>query len=157
MRHILSAGVALLLIPTVVGPSVAADGLRPVSMMHRYGIEVNLDRFPQSDPQTTIRSVIKATKAGQVEYMLAHLISPSQVDDKLHGDAEAMRKLAAKATPEKSAKMVAALSRQLTEGTWTIEEERAWSRVEGLPTLSLEKIGDHWYMHNTPVKRPSQG
>jgi len=156
MRHCLGTGVVLAVAVLAAHRAAAAeDGLRPVSLVHRYGLEVDLEHFPQGDPQQTIRSVIRATKSGRVDYMLAHLISPSQVDAKFRGDVEAMKKAAAKATPQKSAKMIAALERQLAEGTWTIRRDRAWSRVDGLPALSLEKIGDHWFMHNTPVAQPA--
>ena len=29
----------------------------------------------------------------------------------------------------------------------------AWLRRPGLRDLSLEKVGSHWFMHNTPVPR----
>ena len=61
MRHSLGTGVVLAVTILVAHyASAAEDGLRPVSLVHRYGIEVDLKHFPQSGPQETIRSVIKA-------------------------------------------------------------------------------------------------
>ena len=101
--------------------------------------------------------MVKATRSGDIDYMLAHLISPKQVDEKFKGDIKALKVLATKATPEKSKRMVRALEGQLKDGTWTIRRKLAWSRHKGLPSLSLEKIGKHWFMHNTPLPRPTDG
>ncbi|MBN1909581.1 MAG: hypothetical protein JW818_07580 [Pirellulales bacterium] len=152
-----TCGVLVVLGLVAVAGQVGADeGVRAVGLVHRYGIEVDLKRYPQSDPKETIRSVIKATQAGQIDYMLAHLISPSQVDQKFRGDTQALKALAAKATPAKSKQMVDALKQQLQQGAWTIRETTAYARASGVPDLSLEKIGDHWFMHNTPTKRPTR-
>ncbi len=120
----------------------------------RYGIEVDLKRYPQGDPQQAIRSVIQAAVASDVEYLLAQLISPAQVDQKLGGSRGEFRKLVAKATPEKSRKMAEALGKQLREGTWIIRRNAARAEVDGVPDLSLEKLGGRWFMHNTPTSIP---
>ncbi len=133
--------------PPVEKPAVRKDLLR------RYGIEADLKRYPQDDPRLAIRSVIRAVTAGDFEYMLAHLISPSQVDEKLKGDRQAFRKLLAKATPEKSEQMTEALRQQLEKGTWTINRDMAWSELKDVPLLSLEKLGNRWFMHNVPIPR----
>ena len=121
----------------------------------RYGVKADLKRYPQSDPQQAIRSIIKTVKAGNVEYMLAHLVSPTQVDQKLGGSQEAFAKLAVKPSAKKAKALSASLKRQLSDGTWTIRRHLAWLKADGVPDLSLEKIGDRWFMHNTPVPQPS--
>ncbi len=123
--------------------------IRPVAYEVRYGIHLDLVMYPQEDPQETVRSVVRAVITGDIRYMLAHLISPSQVDEKFDGNQEAFRAMATKASKAKSESMVAALTRQLSHGTWVIQENLALSRVEGIPNLSLEKIGERWFMHNT--------
>lgn len=120
----------------------------------RYGQEVDLKLYPQSTPQEAIAAVIKAMKAADITYMLAHLVSPTEVDRKLKGDREAFRKLAVKATPEKTKAMVTDLQTLLDDGTWTMRRNLCWATIDGHRDLTLEKIGKRWFMHNTPVKRP---
>ncbi len=153
MTRVLSVvGLAVgIVVTTAVGSSVAAEGPSLRDLARRYGIWADLDRYPQDGPRQTVRSVIKATRSGDIEYLVAHLISPAQVDKRLGRDPQALRKLAAKATPAKSQKTCAALSRQLAEGRWTIRRNLAWVEVDGVPDVSLEKLGGRWFMHNTPV------
>ncbi|NQT35915.1 MAG: hypothetical protein HQ581_00410 [Planctomycetes bacterium] len=132
----------------------AEEGQDYAFLTRRYDIRADLQRYAQDDPQQAIRSVIRALETGDTEYMLAHLISPAQVDEKLEGDPAAFRALAAKATPEKSKRLVAALGVHLDDGAWTIWRQGAWSHVEGAAGLSLEKVGQRWFMHNTPVPMP---
>jgi len=120
----------------------------------RYGVDVDLKRYPQSDPQQAIRSIIKTIAAGDVEYMLAHLISPTQVDQKLASSQEAFAKLAVKPSAKKAKVLIDSLKRQLSDGTWTIRRHLAWSKADGVPDVSMEKIGTRWFMHNTPVPQP---
>ena len=133
-------------------PSEATSGEK---IERRYGVEADLPHYPQSDPQQTIRSVIKATAKGNIEYMLAHLVSPTQVDEKLGGSQQAFEKLAVKPSPKKAKILIDSMKRQLSDGTWTIRRNLAWAKVDGMPDLSLEKIGNRWFMHNRPVAVPS--
>jgi len=122
----------------------------------RYGVAADLEHYPQSDPQQAIRSIIKTIAQGKVEYMLAHLISPTQVDEKLAGSQEAFAKLAVKPSDKKAKVLIDSLKRHLSDGTWTIRRHLAWTTAEGVPDLSMEKIGNRWFMHNTPVPQPSE-
>ena len=148
-------GLVLLMLLGMAGGTTWAEN-RPVkrNLSERYGYRVDLKRYPQGNPQETIRSIIEATAQGEIEYMLVHLIAPDETDQKLRGDRQMLRKLASKATPEKSGRMIEGLSRHLADGTWTIRRHLAWSRVDGVQDLSLENLGDRWFMHNTVKKRP---
>lgn len=121
----------------------------------RYGQEVDLRLYPQETPQESVESVIKAMHSGDITYMLAHLVSPTEVDRKLKGDREAFHKLAAKATPEKTKGMVVELQKLLDDGTWTMRRTLCWATIDGKRDLTLERVGKRWFMHNTPVKRPA--
>lgn len=120
----------------------------------RYGIKVDLERYPQRDPQTIVRSLAQATAAGEIEYMLAHLISPSQVDAKFEGNRQKLKAMALRPKPGESGRMIDSLNRHLDDGAWLIWRNLAWSHAQGVMDLSLEKIGNRWFMHNTPMARP---
>ncbi len=126
------------------------------ALAQRYGYQVDLKRYPQGNPQETIRSIVKATVAGDIEYMVAHLVSPKETDRKFRGDLAKFQRLTEKATPEKSSEMVKALGRHLKDGIWTIWRGNAWSHVDGTLGLSLENVGNRWFMHNTPKNMPGQ-
>ncbi len=120
----------------------------------RYGQNVDLKLYPQSTPQEAIQSVVKAMESADIAYMLAHLVSPTEVDRKLKGDRDAFRQLAAKATPEKTKAMVEELEKLLEDGTWTMRRNLCWATIDGSRDMSLERIGQRWFMHNTPLARP---
>ena len=155
--------VTVAVIVTWAGVAVGAEGAvegndarMARALAQRYGYQVDLKRYPQGNPQETIRSIAKATVAGDVGYMVAHLISPQETDQKFRGDVAKFQRLTVKATPEKSAEMVKALSLHLNDGIWTVWRNRAWSNVDGALGLSLQSTGNRWFMHNTPQDMPVQ-
>ncbi len=153
----------LMVLWTLVAGAAMAQGQTRLTVMkdeeppvwpERYGQEVDLRLYPQSTPQQAIESVIEAMRAADITYMLAHLVSPTEVDRKLKGDRDAFRQLAVKATPEKTKAMVTELQKLLDDGTWTMRRNLCWATIDGTRDLTLERIGRRWFMHNTPVKRP---
>lgn len=128
--------------------AASEEGAQREVLAPRYGVAVDLEAYPQDSPQETIRSVIRATKRNQIEYLLAQLIVPREVDAKFQGNPAALRALATLAAPDKSKQMTQDLQRHLSEGTWTIRRDRAVSRAEGVADLSLEKHGRRWYLSN---------
>jgi hypothetical protein len=157
MKRSVQVGVAWMALAgscLVGGAAWAGDPAEVKIVVLRYGVRVDLQRYPQDTPQQTVQSVVNATMAGDVEYLLAQLLSPDEVDRKFEGDRRKLQALADKATPEKSEKMVRDLSRQLSDGTWTIRRDRAWAHLDGVGDLSLERIANRWFMHNTPLPRP---
>ena len=164
MKCLLAAwSVAVAVVMTTAGVAAGAEGAvegtdtrMARALAQRYGYQVDLKRYPQGNPQETIRSIVKATAAGDIGYMVAHLISPQETDGRFRGDLAKFQRLTVKATPEKSAQMVKALRRHLNDGIWTIWRNRAWSHVDGTLGLSLENTANRWFMHNTPKGLPEQ-
>jgi hypothetical protein len=147
-----TAGVAL----GAQGPAEARKAPTAQALAQRYGYGVNLKLYPQGNPQEAIRSIAKAAAAGDVGYMVAHLISPQETDRRFGGDVAKFQRLTVKATPEKSAQLVKALGVHLEDGIWTIWRDQAWSHTDGTLGLSLQSIGKRWFMHNTPKNMPGQ-
>ena len=130
-----------------IAPTAAAEQPNPNL---RYGIPIDPTHFSQDGAQQTVRSIVKALDDGKVAYMLAHLISPEDVDAKLKLDRAALLRLADKATAESTAKLRDALVVHLQQGRWIIKGSRALSEVRERADLTLERIGGRWYMHNVP-------
>lgn len=119
----------------------------------RYGIPLDATHFPQVGPQQAVRSIVKALDDKQVAYMLAHLISPEDVDAKLNGEVAALRRLAGKATGESTLQLRAALVDHLEHGRWIIKGSRALSEVNNRADLTLERVDLRWYLHNIPRQK----
>lgn len=137
-------GMALLMAP----PAFAQEPAPAPSI--RYGVPVDLQTYAQATPRDALRSICYAVADGDIEYLLAHLIAPADVDARFADDPPALKETAQQATPESSEQLVSALQRHLTAGKWSLLGARATSRVAGLPDVTLERIGTRWYMHNVP-------
>jgi hypothetical protein len=138
--------------------STSAQGAKPETSPYavRYGIRANQKRFDQTSPRRTVRAAIKAIEGGKVEYLLAHLVSPHEVDRKFRGDRIRLSRLAATAAPKQAETLRDTLRQHLDKGRWTVQSGSARSRVEGAPDLTLQRVGRRWFLQNAtqfPVKR----
>lgn len=122
----------------------------------RYGIDVNLEKYPQDDPKQTLRSIIKAARDGNFEYLLAQLASPKQVDEWLDNDEERFKELAKGLQETKARAMIDGLTRHLNEGKWDIRETLAWSTARGEHEVSLEKVDNRWFLDNLAAPKPAK-
>ncbi len=59
------------------GPKMALEQDLP----KRYGIRINDEIFPQSNPKETLTSVLKAIQKDRLDYLTAILIEPKYIDD----------------------------------------------------------------------------
>jgi len=148
---VLAAAAFSLLVATLDTPAVLAGELDV-----RYGIRVEPTRYPQGDPRPAIRSVIRASRGGDIAYMLAHLISPEQVDVKLQGDRAAFDRMVAAGEKGKVDAFVGAMERLLDDGTWVIRKDYARATLHGIRELTREQIDGRWFMHNTPMTTTAQ-
>lgn len=139
----------------IVGWTLPVGAADPYDLDERYRIVANLDHYPQDTPKATIRSIIVAIEEGNARYVMAHLVSPTQVDERLNGNARALERLVSGMTPAKSRYMLDQLERHLLDGNWDAGNRLTTSQAEGVPDLSLERIGDRWFMHNEP-RRPTK-
>jgi hypothetical protein len=119
----------------------------------RYGVEVNLEDFPQGTPKQTLGSVLKAIEDGRIRYLLAQLADPQWVDQRvkeIHGGRfdglieETTGKLSSDRTT------VRELRRFLTNGTWEEAGDTASARLPDLKNrqVYLRKIGGRWFLEN---------
>lgn len=130
--------------------NVAAEDL---SLRERYRIVVSEDFYPQGTPEDTIRSIINAIENSNARYVLAHLVSPSQVDERLRSDVRELENLVAQMTPAKSHHLLVQLDEHLLDGEWKTGSRFASCQTEGLAELMFERIGDRWFMYNVSPRR----
>lgn len=119
----------------------------------RYGVRADTARYPQSKPAETLKSVLRAVKASDIEYLLAQLILPDEVDEKFRGSRKQLLGLAEKSTAAKSQRLIDALDRHIDQGRWTAGPDSARCRTKGLPDVTLSRLGNRWFMHNVPGEK----
>lgn len=146
MRHI------MILLMGFLGFLSAADTLaqRTKGPPKRYGIEADLENYPQADPKTTIASVLKAIENGKIDYLLAQLSDPQWVDERVKNVHSGKFENAVKETSKKFAiepEALRELQRLLRDGTWQGDDAEAQvSLKDGPDHVFLRKIDTRWYL-----------
>ena len=119
----------------------------------RFGLEADVDRYPQDSPKVALRSVLKSIGDKRIDYLLAHLAEPNYVDQqvkKIDGSFE---------------KAVAETSRKLNGDPESIREMRRFlsdgefgepqgdvvavtcSEIKSRK-LYMRKVGARWFLEN---------
>ena len=117
----------------------------------RYGIELDLNSYPQDTPKAALASVLKAANAGKFNYLVAQLADPSFIDDRVKrlfgGDFEEQVK-DTRARLDPSA--VKELHRFLSDGEWKIGEAEAAVRLKDVSDRAVffRKIEGRWFLEH---------
>ena len=116
-----------------------------------FGIEADLDTFPQGMPKDTLGSVLLAASRNRLDYLLAQLTDPEWVQKRVKevdGSFAALVKetkdqLTADPTELKD------LQRLFNEGEWENADTTASAHVTDLDRrVFFRKIGDRWFLEN---------
>ncbi len=149
----------LVLVTLACGSGVPAQAFQERRPAPRYGIEPNLEDFPQKTPQQALGSVLKAFRDGKIDYLAAQLADPAYVDArvrKVHGGRfeDFVREIREKHANDPGT--VKRLERYLAEGTWESEGAVASARLKDAPErVYLRKVNGRWYLENR--NRPENG
>lgn len=143
----------------------------------RYGTEFNLERYPQKTSEEALRSVVKSIGEGRLDYMLAQLALPAQVDARVkkiaatysRGSLEDRKVLAfedlTKITASHFLKDPAALTQLrllAAKGKWRDEEEKKDDKgeivsparrivyMEDMPAVMavFHRLENRWFLDN---------
>jgi len=118
----------------------------------RFGIQADMERFPQGEPKEALASVLKAVQAKKYDYLLAHLADPAFVDMrvKLYGGNfdELVKETAAKFAQDPTA--VKELGRFLKEGQWEVADASASAQLKDVKDrrVFLRKADGRWFLEN---------
>ena len=118
----------------------------------RYGIEPNLESYPQATPKEALASVLQAIDQNRVNYLLAQLADPDFVDRRVKALGgkfeELVRETTAKLADDPGA--VKELRRFLKEGDWEERSDTASAQVKDLKDrrVFFRKIGGRWFFEN---------
>jgi hypothetical protein len=147
MRTVVVLGILVL-------STVPAAGRRrePPPPPPRYGIEADLDVYPQDTPKTALASVLKAIDGRRYNYIAAQLTDPATVDKRvkdLGGRFESYLKLVTDrltGDPE----VVREMRRFLAEGTINVNGDAATVTLKDVKgrQVYLRKLGERWYFED---------
>jgi hypothetical protein len=119
----------------------------------RFGIEADLENYPQAEAKTAFASVLKAIDNKKIDYLLAQLSDPQWVDDrvqKVHGGKfdEMVKETTQLFANEPG--VVEELRRFLREGTWGGDDAEARVSLKDVADrqVFLRKIEARWYLKN---------
>src|SRR5262245_45764497 len=106
----------LAVIAALTAPSFAQ---KPDAVAPRFGIDADLDAYPQATAKEALQSALKAGDAGRFDYLVAHLTDPAYADKQVK-EAGSFEKFVAtvKAKWSNDAESVKELRRFASEGTW---------------------------------------
>jgi hypothetical protein len=127
----------------------------------RYGVEPDLNTYPQKTPQIALASILKAIERQRFDYLLAQLAEPRFVDERVkrfNGNFdEVVKETATKLTGNPEA--VKEMYRFLREGNWEVGDTTASAQLKEVKDrrLFLRKLNGRWYLENrqtadTPAK-----
>jgi hypothetical protein len=142
----------VLSLTVVCGSALLAQPPKQTLPVKRYGIESDVDKYPQATPKDTLASVLKAIEYRKVDYVLAQLADPEYVDRRVKqvhaGKFDGM-------VEETTAKLandpgvIKKLRRFLNEGTWDTQETTASASLPDAPErVHLRKIDARWFFEN---------
>jgi hypothetical protein len=128
----------------------------------RYGVVLDLGRYPQATPKETLASVLFAVDNQRIDYLLAQLADPEFVDERVKKQGGSFEELV-KETRTKLADnsdAVKELRRFLKEGEWKAAETSATVTLKDVKdrTAFFKKVEDRWYLENRqqPPKEPQK-
>lgn len=129
----------------------SAQTPREKAPARRYGIEPDLETYPQNTPKDTLASVLKAIDRGRVDYLLAQLADPAWVDRRIAATGGKFDSLVEETTrklnDDRSA--VKQLRRMLREGEWTKGEDVVTARLKDtLDVARFRQVEGRWYFQN---------
>jgi hypothetical protein len=158
-KEIVMRKVVAILICVVIGATsvLAQKGKEPPK---HYGIEADLEDYPQAAPKVALESVLKAIDNKKIDYLLAHLADPAWVDERVKtihaGKFEGM----VKETSDKFAKDPTAikdLRRILKEGEWKEDDMAASACLKDAKDscVYLRKIAGRWFLEDNKKAEPA--
>ncbi len=136
---------ALLGILSLTGSHMGAD--IPAS---RHGVASDFKSFPQTTPKEALGSILKAAEMKRLDYLLAQLSDPEDIDARVEVLAGGFKEVVKEAGDKLDAPSLKKLKRFLQEGEIETLENRAVVRLKDVPNrvVRLRKIEQRWYLQN---------
>jgi hypothetical protein len=157
---------ALLGLTMLTGLAAQPAGKGKATTTTRFGIELDLDTYPQKTPQAALASALKTMADRRYDYLIAQLADPAFVKSKMNlfksqlpaslaeesKDILAFQRLV-KTTAEHfrdDPTKIRELARFARDGQWDVGDNVATATYKLLPArkVFLKKIEDRWYLQD---------
>lgn len=147
MRLLIACFALLLLAPVAQAQSV---------LLKRYGIEYDRDIYRQNSPQEALASIIKTIQERKIDYLMAQLVDPLFVDDRVtqihKGKFDDLVKETARTMLDQP-DLLAKLRHFAKDGEWQASATAASARVkDSRDQIFMIKVEGRWFLKNQ--KRP---
>jgi HEAT repeat protein len=132
--------------------SVASASGQGKKLNSRYGIDVDIDTFPQKTAKEALGSVVKAMQQKRIDYLIAQLTDPKFADQRIkevHGGK--FEGLVQETTTKllDDPETVKQLQRFVKDGDWKVEDETAVATVKDVKDrVFFRKLEDRWFLEN---------
>jgi hypothetical protein len=118
----------------------------------RYEIAADLKAYPQTTAKETLASVLKASEAKRVDYVLAQLADPEWVDHRVQTNGGSFAALVEECTAKLAGDPATAkrLRKYLDDGQWETVGAAASAHLKDVDDQALyfRNIGRRWYLEN---------
>jgi hypothetical protein len=118
---------------------------------NRFGVEIDLDGYPQATAKEALRSVLKAGDAGRFDYIVAHLSDPAYADKQVKETGSFEKFVAVvKAKWANDPESVKELRRFLSDGNWEETGDTTVAKLKDVKArqVFLKKVGNRWFLEN---------
>jgi hypothetical protein len=129
----------------------------PTPAPARYGVDANLEFYPQATPKEALRSVVKAIQRSRADYLLAHLTDPEFVDRRVQKYGGRFSEVVTESSKRLAddPEAVKELERFSKSGEWQEAGDTASVKLPDVPRqVYLHKVGDRWYLENRQRAAP---
>jgi hypothetical protein len=118
----------------------------------RFGVEADLDVYPQDTPKAALASVVKAIDGRRFAYLAAQLADPDEVDKRvtgLDGKFDRFVKLVTDRLTD-DPETVRQLRRFAAEGEFNVNGDAASVSEKGITgkQVFLRKVGSRWFLED---------
>jgi hypothetical protein len=118
---------------------------------NRFGVEIDLDGYPQATAKDALRSVLRAADAGRFDYLVANLTDPAYADKQVKETGSFGKFVdVVKAKWANDPESVKELRRFVSDGNWEETGDTAVAKLKDLKSrqVYLKKIGNRWFLEN---------
>jgi hypothetical protein len=139
---------------------IAAQKPNDPFLTNRWGVDPDLDGYPQSSPKVALQSVLRAGEAGRFDYIVAQLSDPAYSEKQVK-DLGTFEKFVAvvKQKWNNDPETIKELRRFASDGVWEETGDAAMAKLKDVKArqVYMKKIGNRWFLENrTKPQAPPQ-
>ena len=148
MRFGLALLLALGMSALAFSPSMAQDE----KIEKRFGLLLEAEVYPQTTPKELQASILKVLKRERYDYLVAHMMEPTFVDQRLQSTRTTAEQLGKeiKGKFEAQPELLKDLNKLLLDGEMTDAGTKATLKHKDVKNqqVFMKKVGERWYVEN---------